>query len=159
MGGVVGEVHGQSGGSGRRERHSGPATTLGCRPWPFGVCPWWVTDRAVLARAAAPPRPAVSGGRLAWAVVIEMSAGTPPKLMRVLAVAVAVAQAAIAVTGSVVRVTGSGLGCPTWPPCFPDSLVPDPRYDVAAIHQWVEFGNRMLTVVVSVVAIAALVAA
>ena len=36
-----------------------------------------------------------------------------------------VAQAGIAVTGSVVRVTGSGLGCPTWPQCFPGSLVPD----------------------------------
>ena len=48
-------------------------------------------------------------------------------------------------TGSVVRVTGSGLGCPTWPQCFPGSLVPTPHPEVAALHQWVEFGNRMLS--------------
>jgi len=84
---------------------------------------------------------------------------TPPRLMRALAVAALVAQAAIAVTGSVVRVTGSGLGCPDWPTCFPGSLTPDARFDVAPLHQWVEFGNRMLTGVVSVVAIACLVGA
>jgi len=79
--------------------------------------------------------------------------------MRALAVAVAVAQAAIAVTGSVVRVTGSGLGCPDWPSCFPGSLIPDPRYNVAPLHQWVEFGNRMLTGVLTIVVAACLLAA
>jgi cytochrome c oxidase assembly protein subunit 15 len=79
--------------------------------------------------------------------------------MRTLAIAAAVAQAGIAVTGSVVRVTGSGLGCPTWPSCFPGSLTPDPRYDVALLHQWVEFGNRLLVGVVSAVALACLLAA
>ena len=68
--------------------------------------------------------------------------------MRALAVAAVVAQAGIAVTGSVVRVTGSGLGCPTWPQCFPGSLVPTPHPDVAAVTQWIEFGNRLLTGVV-----------
>lgn len=86
-------------------------------------------------------------------------AATPPRLMRALAVAALVAQAAIAVTGSVVRVTGSGLGCPDWPSCFPGSLTPDARFDVAPLHQWVEFGNRMLTGVVTVVAVAALLGA
>ncbi len=79
--------------------------------------------------------------------------------MRALAVAAVVTQAGIAVTGSVVRVTGSGLGCPDWPTCFPGSLVPDPHQDVAWVHQWVEFGNRLLVGVVSAVAIACLVAA
>lgn len=79
--------------------------------------------------------------------------------MRVLAIAAVVAQAGISVTGSVVRVTGSGLGCPDWPSCFPTSLVPDPRQDVALLHQWVEFGNRLLVGVVSVVALACLAAA
>jgi cytochrome c oxidase assembly protein subunit 15 len=72
--------------------------------------------------------------------------------MRALAVAAVVAQAGIAVTGSVVRVTGSGLGCPTWPQCFPGSLVPTPHPDVAAVTQWIEFGNRLLTGVVVLVA-------
>ncbi len=83
----------------------------------------------------------------------------PPRLMRLLAVLAVVAQAGIAVTGSVVRVTGSGLGCPDWPTCFPDSLVPDPRYEVALLHQWVEFGNRMLTGALGVIAVACLLAA
>ena len=66
-------------------------------------------------------------------------------VLRRLALAAVVAQAGIAVTGSIVRVTGSGLGCPTWPRCFPGSLVPTPHPEVAALHQWVEFGNRLLT--------------
>ncbi|HKQ42892.1 MAG TPA: COX15/CtaA family protein, partial [Pseudonocardia sp.] len=52
--------------------------------------------------------------------------------MRTLALAAVVAQAGIAVTGSVVRVTGSGLGCPTWPQCFPGSLVPVPHPETQA---------------------------
>lgn len=79
--------------------------------------------------------------------------------MRALGVAAVVAQAGIAMTGSVVRVTGSGLGCPAWPNCFPGSLTPDSRFDVAPLHQWVEFSNRMLTGVVSAVTIACLLAA
>ncbi len=71
--------------------------------------------------------------------------------------AAVVAQAGIAVTGSVVRVTSSGLGCPTWPQCVPGSLVPRPRPEVAALHQWIEFGNRLLGGVVGVVGLACLV--
>lgn len=67
----------------------------------------------------------------------------------------ALTQALIAVTGAVVRVTGSGLGCPTWPQCFPGSLVPVGGDQVPAWHQAVEFGNRMLVYVVVLAAIAA----
>ena len=80
-----------------------------------------------------------------------LSGPVPAALLRRLAVAAVVAQAGIAVTGSVVRVTGSGLGCPTWPECFPGSLVPTPHPEVAALHQWVEFGNRLLTFAVVLV--------
>jgi heme a synthase len=83
----------------------------------------------------------------------------PPALLRRLAVAAVVAQAGIAVTGSIVRVTGSGLGCPTWPRCFPDSLVPTPHPDVAAFTQWVEFGNRLFSVLVVLVTGSCLLAA
>jgi heme a synthase len=84
---------------------------------------------------------------------------TSPRVMRTLAIAAVVAQAGIAVTGSVVRVTGSGLGCPTWPQCFPGSLVPVPHPETQALTQWIEFSNRLLTVVVVLVAAACLVAA
>jgi cytochrome c oxidase assembly protein subunit 15 len=70
-----------------------------------------------------------------------------------------ITQGGIAVTGSMVRVTGSGLGCPTWPQCFPGSLVPQPHPEVAALHQWIEFGNRLLTGLVGLVALACLVVA
>lgn len=79
--------------------------------------------------------------------------------MHALAVAAVLTQVGISVTGSVVRVTGSGLGCPDWPSCFPGSLVPDARQDVAMLHQWVEFGNRLLVGVVTAVALACLFAA
>jgi cytochrome c oxidase assembly protein subunit 15 len=79
--------------------------------------------------------------------------------MRRLAIAAVVAQGGIAVTGSVVRVTGSGLGCPTWPQCFPGSLVPVEHPEIAPLTQWVEFGNRLLTFVVVAVAGLCLLAA
>ena len=68
------------------------------------------------------------------------------------AVAVLATQALIAMTGAVVRVTGSGLGCPTWPQCFPGSMVPveHPEYDT--LNQWIEYGNRLFTGLVGLIA-------
>jgi len=80
-------------------------------------------------------------------------------LSRATAIAAVITQGGIAVTGSVVRVTGSGLGCPTWPQCFPGSLVPQPHPEVAAVHQWIEFGNRLLVGLVGLVALACLIVA
>jgi len=80
-------------------------------------------------------------------------------LSRATAIAAVITQGGIAVTGSVVRVTGSGLGCPTWPQCFPGSLVPEPHPDVATLNQWIEFGNRLLTGLVGLVGLACLVVA
>jgi heme a synthase len=62
------------------------------------------------------------------------------------------------VTGAIVRVTASGLGCPTWPRCFPGSFVPVAHAEVPLIHQAVEFGNRMITFAVVLTAIAAVLA-
>lgn len=78
---------------------------------------------------------------------------------RNLAVATLVAQAGISVTGSIVRVTGSGLGCPTWPQCFPGSMVPVSHPEVALLHQWIEYGNRLLTGVVGITSALCLLAA
>lgn len=84
---------------------------------------------------------------------------TPPALMRGLAVAAVVGQGGIAVTGAAVRVTGSGLGCPTWPQCFPGSMVPVAHAEVAVLHQWIEFGNRLLGIALVLVSAACVIAA
>ncbi|MFC3244771.1 COX15/CtaA family protein [Gordonia humi] len=62
----------------------------------------------------------------------------------------------LVVTGGAVRVTDSGLGCPTWPQCTSGSLTP---HAAMGVHGVIEFGNRMLTWVLVIVAIAAFVAA
>lgn len=64
-----------------------------------------------------------------------------------------IAQSGIAVTGAFVRLTASGLGCPTWPLCTEDSLVNTPEM---GIHGVIEFGNRLLTIALLVIAIAVL---
>ena len=78
----------------------------------------------------------------------EPSIGT----QRLIAALVIVTQGGIAVTGAIVRVTASGLGCPTWPQCFPGSFTPVAVSEVPRIHQAVEFGNRMITFAVVITA-------
>lgn len=70
---------------------------------------------------------------------------------RVVAIANLVVQIGIMITGSVVRVTGSGLGCPTWPACNGHSLVPVADAYNGQLHQWVEFSNRIFGVAVTVI--------
>ena len=67
------------------------------------------------------------------------------RVQRLIAFLVILTQGGIAVTGAIVRVTASGLGCPTWPQCFPGSFVPVPHAQVPVVHQAVEFTNRMFT--------------
>ena len=67
-----------------------------------------------------------------------------------------VANIGIVVTGGAVRLTGSGLGCPTWPRCTDESYVP---HGELGVHGVIEFGNRTLTFVVGAVAILAFIAA
>ena len=74
--------------------------------------------------------------------------------LRPLAVASLVVNIAIVVSGGVVRLTGSGLGCPTWPTCTEDSLVP---HRALGHHGLIEFGNRMVTFLIAAIAIATLV--
>lgn len=63
----------------------------------------------------------------------------------------------IVVTGGLVRLTGSGLGCPTWPQCVPGSYTPVAQ-QAQSWHKYIEFGNRTLTGLVSIVAVALIVA-
>ena len=68
-----------------------------------------------------------------------------------------VAQVGIIVSGGLVRLTGSGLGCPTWPECVPGSYVPV-REQAEGFHKIIEFGNRTLTGVLGILAVLAVVA-
>lgn len=80
------------------------------------------------------------------------------RVQRLIAAAVILTQGGIAITGAIVRVTASGLGCPTWPQCFPGSFVPVAHAEVPRIHQAVEFGNRMVTFAVVITAALAVLA-
>ena len=71
--------------------------------------------------------------------------------------ALLVLQTALIITGGAVRLTGSGLGCPTWPQCTPGSYTPVPHQAEGQLHAWIEFGNRLLTF--ALVAVALLVLA
>ena len=71
-------------------------------------------------------------------------------MLRRLAAASVVVNVVIVVTGGAVRLTDSGLGCPTWPRCTDSSLTPTKQY---AIHGVIEFTNRQLTFVLTVVAL------
>jgi cytochrome c oxidase assembly protein subunit 15 len=66
-------------------------------------------------------------------------------------------QSALVLTGGAVRLTGSGLGCPTWPECTPGSYTPVPNQAEGQLHAWIEFGNRLLTFALVAVALAVLV--
>jgi cytochrome c oxidase assembly protein subunit 15 len=79
--------------------------------------------------------------------------------MRLLALLGVIGNAGIIGTGGAVRVTESGLGCPAWPKCTGDSLVPTPHPEHAAINMAIEFGNRMLTFLVLAVGALVFVAA
>jgi len=79
-----------------------------------------------------------------------------PWLHRVLLVNL-ILEIGIVVTGGLVRLTGSGLGCPTWPQCVPGSFTPVPHQE-QGFHKLIEFGNRTLTSVVGVAALLVIVA-
>ena len=66
-------------------------------------------------------------------------------------------QSALVLTGGAVRLTGSGLGCPTWPECTPGSYTPVTNQAEGQLHAWIEFGNRLLTFALVAVALAVLV--
>jgi len=71
--------------------------------------------------------------------------------------ALLIIQAGIVVTGGAVRLTGSGLGCPTWPECTSGSIKPVVHQAQGQLHAWIEFGNRLLAWIMLALAIAALV--
>lgn len=76
--------------------------------------------------------------------------------LRRVALASVAANVGIVITGGAVRLTGSGLGCPTWPQCTEESFTFTPEM---GIHGAIEYGNRLLTVVVGLVALLGIVTA
>ena len=89
--------------------------------------------------------------------VLTRSSGWPgSRALRRWAVATLVANIGIVVTGGLVRLTGSGLGCPTWPRCTADSYVAHPAL---GMHGAIEFGNRLLTFVLIIIAVLTFVSA
>lgn len=80
-------------------------------------------------------------------------------MKRVIYTFLLVAQMGIVVTGGAVRLTGSGLGCPTWPQCTPGSYTPVPHQAQGKVHSWIEFGNRLLTFLLVIAIIAAIIGA
>jgi heme a synthase len=84
------------------------------------------------------------------------SIGGFERWLRPSAWATLVANCVLVVTGGAVRLTGSGLGCPTWPRCTAESFTPHGALD---LHSAIEFGNRMLTFALVAVAVVTFVAA
>jgi heme a synthase len=110
------------------------------------------------APAAGPPPAPRRAGPVArrWAATVWDPA---PVSMRRIALAGVISSTVIIVTGAAVRLSKSGLGCPDWPQCTRSSLVAAPTRGDPMFHTWIEFGNRLVTVVVTVVAVAVLIAA
>jgi cytochrome c oxidase assembly protein subunit 15 len=88
--------------------------------------------------------------------LVDRLRGWLDRNLRGLAVASLVVNVLIVVTGGVVRLTDSGLGCPTWPRCTDDSFTP---HGAMTLHSAIEFGNRMVTFLIAAVAIATFAAA
>jgi cytochrome c oxidase assembly protein subunit 15 len=76
--------------------------------------------------------------------------------LRPLGWATLVANCVLVVTGGAVRLTASGLGCPTWPRCTDEGFTP---HGALSMHSAIEFGNRTLTFVLAAIAVATFVAA
>jgi cytochrome c oxidase assembly protein subunit 15 len=86
----------------------------------------------------------------------EVSLRTPGALLRPLALANLIANVALVVTGAAVRLTGSGLGCPTWPRCTGESYT---TTAAMGVHGVIEFGNRIIGVVLGLITLACFLAA
>ncbi|MGA5300572.1 COX15/CtaA family protein [Nucisporomicrobium flavum] len=85
-----------------------------------------------------------------------MTEVSKPTLVRPLALASLIANIGLVVTGAAVRLTGSGLGCPTWPRCTDQSYTTTQEMGV---HGVIEFGNRLLGIALGLIALATFVAA
>jgi heme a synthase len=79
--------------------------------------------------------------------------------MRRWALAGVITSALIILTGAAVRLSQSGLGCPDWPACTAHSIAATGASGDSLIHRWIEFGNRLVTIAIFVVAVGVFIAA
>jgi heme A synthase len=82
-----------------------------------------------------------------------------PAAMRRWALAGVITSALIILTGAAVRLSQSGLGCPDWPACTANSVAASGATGDSLVHRWIEFGNRLVTVSIFVVAVGVFIAA
>jgi cytochrome c oxidase assembly protein subunit 15 len=101
------------------------------------------------------PGPVHAGAQPSSVPVSDVGPAPIGVVGRRLLLANVVAEVGIVVTGGLVRLTGSGLGCPTWPECTDGSLVPVTSQS-EGFHKFIEFGNRLLTFAVLLAAVTAL---
>jgi heme a synthase len=113
-------------------------------------------DLATRNGQGAPERPAALAIVKRWADTVLAPSTTS---MRRIALAGVVTASGIIVTGAAVRLSQSGLGCPDWPKCTATSIVASGASGDPLVHRWVEFGNRLMTVAIFVVAVLVSVAA
>ncbi|HEV2240462.1 MAG TPA: COX15/CtaA family protein [Streptosporangiaceae bacterium] len=119
--------------------------------------PGHLAARGAVARDSVGPRAPGARG-WAWRLAQPVLAPSPASMRRI-ALAGVVASAGIIMTGAGVRLTQSGLGCPDWPRCTATSIVASGATGDPLIHRWVEFGNRLVTVAIFVIAVVVWVAA
>ena len=115
-----------------------------------------LADPELPARAAGPGLP----GRSTWRrAAARLLLAPSPAVLRRWALAGVVTSALIILTGAAVRLSQSGLGCPDWPNCTAHTLGAADATGDSLIHRWIEFGNRLVTVAIFVVAVGVTIAA
>jgi heme a synthase len=120
-----------------------------------------LTDSASGRAAARPARLRFSRASIARGprTLADAMLAPSPAAMRRIALAGVMASAGIILTGAAVRLSRSGLGCPDWPACTAHSIVAGGSTGSTLVHRWIEFGNRLVTGAILVIAAVVSVAA
>jgi cytochrome c oxidase assembly protein subunit 15 len=120
-----------------------------------------LTDSASGRAAARPARFRFSRASIARGprTLADAVLAPSPAAMRRIALAGVMASAGIILPGAAVRLSQSGLGCPDWPACTAHSIVAGGSTGSTLVHRWIEFGNRLVTGAILVIAAVVSVAA